>query len=145
MKISLINTIVPHTPKLHRIQKYLRHSCRSEWDVFQIMYSTSLVVQRVIKKIINLIQGSCKVGVVICSFLGNSPGVWVLTADVSELTVGSIFIGRWMNYSYFIHLPMKMEPTVSSETSAVRTQTSGNYPKGNKSHLEHGESLKTRK
>jgi len=37
-----------------------------------------------------------------------------------------------------------MEPTVSSETSAVRTQTSGNYPKRNKLHLEHGESLKTK-
>jgi len=39
---------------------------------------------------------------------------------------------------------MKMEPTVSSETSAIRTQTTGNYPKRNKLHLEHGESLKTR-
>jgi len=37
-----------------------------------------------------------------------------------------------------------MEPTVSSETSAIRTQTLGNYPKRNKLHLEHGESLKTR-
>jgi len=45
---------------------------------------------------------------------------------------------------YFIHLPMKMEPTVSSETSAIKTQTPGNYPKRNKLHLEHGESLKTR-
>ena len=39
---------------------------------------------------------------------------------------------------------MKMEPIVSSETSAVRTQTPGNYPKRNKLHLEHGESLITR-
>jgi len=39
---------------------------------------------------------------------------------------------------------MKMEPTVSSETSAIRTQTPENYPKRNKLHLEHGESLKTR-
>jgi len=31
----------------------------------------------------------------------------------------------------------------SSETSAIRTQTPGNYPKTNKLHLEHGESLKT--
>jgi len=46
--------------------------------------------------------------------------------------------------TYFIHLPMKMEPIVSSETSAIRTQTPGNYPKRNKLHLEHGESLKTR-
>ena len=45
---------------------------------------------------------------------------------------------------YFIHLPMKMELIVSSETSAIRTQTPGNYPKRNKLHLEHGESLKTR-
>ena len=37
-----------------------------------------------------------------------------------------------------------MEPTVSSETSAIRTQTPGNYPKENKLHLEHDESLKTR-
>jgi len=27
---------------------------------------------------------------------------------------------------------MKLEPTVSSETSAIRTQTPGNYPKRNK-------------
>jgi len=40
-------------------------------------------------------------------------------------------------------LPMKMEPIVISETSAIRTQTPGNYPKRNKLHLEHGESLKT--
>jgi len=39
---------------------------------------------------------------------------------------------------------MKMELIVSSETSAIRTQTPGNYPKRNKLHLEHGESLKTR-
>jgi len=30
---------------------------------------------------------------------------------------------------------MKMEPRVSSETSAIRTQTPGNYPKRNKLHL----------
>ena len=46
---------------------------------------------------------------------------------------------------YFIHLPMKMEPIVSSETSAIKTQTPGNYPKRDKLYLEHGESLKTRK
>jgi len=46
--------------------------------------------------------------------------------------------------SIFIQLRMKMEPIVSSETSAIRTQTPGNYPKRNKLHLEHGESLKTR-
>jgi len=39
---------------------------------------------------------------------------------------------------------MKMEPTVSSGTSAIRIQTPGNYPKSNTFHLEYGESLKTR-
>jgi len=39
---------------------------------------------------------------------------------------------------------MKMEPIECSETSAIRTQTQGNYPKENISHIEHGESLKTR-
>jgi len=39
---------------------------------------------------------------------------------------------------------MKMEPIVSSETSAIRTQTPGNYPKRNNLPLEHGESLRTR-
>ena len=39
---------------------------------------------------------------------------------------------------------MKMEPIMSSETSAIRTQTPGNYPKRNNLHLEHGESLRTR-
>jgi len=29
----------------------------------------------------------------------------------------------------FIHLPMKMEPILSTETSAIRTQTTVNYPK----------------
>ena len=45
---------------------------------------------------------------------------------------------------YSIHLPMKMEPIVSSETSAIRTQMPGNYPKRNNLHLEHGKSLRTR-
>jgi len=31
---------------------------------------------------------------------------------------------------------MKMEPIVSSETSAIRTQTPGNYPKRNKLHFK---------
>jgi len=34
-------------------------------------------------------------------------------------------------YIYFIHLPMKMELMEGSETSAIRTQTPGNYPKEN--------------
>jgi len=33
---------------------------------------------------------------------------------------------------YFNHLPMKMEPTVRTETSAIRNQTPGNCPKRSK-------------
>jgi len=40
---------------------------------------------------------------------------------------------------------MKMETIECSETSAIRTQTSGNYPKENTLHIEHGESLKSRR
>jgi len=40
---------------------------------------------------------------------------------------------------------MKMKPIVSSETSATKSQTPGNYPKRNKLHLQHGESLRTKK
>ena len=50
-----------------------------------------------------------------------------------------------MSLTFFIHLPMKMEPIRSSETSAIKTQTPGNYPKRNEHiKLKHGESLKTR-
>ena len=36
-----------------------------------------------------------------------------------------------MSLTFFVHLPMKMEPIRSSETSAIKTQTPGNYPKRN--------------
>jgi len=39
---------------------------------------------------------------------------------------------------------MKMELIEGSETSDIRTQTPGNYPKENILHIEHGESLKSR-
>jgi len=38
-----------------------------------------------------------------------------------------------------------MEPIEGSETSAIRAKTPGNYPKENILHIEHGESLKSRK
>jgi len=52
---------------------------------------------------------------------------------------------RGKSLTFFIHLPMKMEPIRSSETSAVKTQTPGNYPKRNILQLKHGENLKTSK
>ena len=66
----------------------------------------------------------------------------MLIADVSEPSINSIFIGRWMKY--IIHLPMKMELIEGSETSAISIVTPGNYPKENILHTEHGESLKSR-
>ena len=39
---------------------------------------------------------------------------------------------------------MKMELIEGSETSTIRTQTPGNYPKENILHIEHGKSLKSR-
>jgi hypothetical protein len=45
--------------------------------------------------------------------------------------------------SLFTLLPMKMERTECSETSAYKTQTLGNCPEENIQHTEHGESLKS--
>jgi len=42
------------------------------------------------------------------------------------------------------YLPMKMEQTERSETSAYKIQTPGNYPKESKQLSVHGESLKSR-
>jgi hypothetical protein len=47
--------------------------------------------------------------------------------------------------SYFIDVPLKMEPIQCSETSAISTQKPGKYPKENIFHLKHGESLKSRR
>ena len=44
----------------------------------------------------------------------------------------------------FTYLPMKMEQTECSETSAYKIQTPGNYPEENIQHTEQGESLKSR-
>ena len=45
-------------------------------------------------------------------------------------------------HSTHIYLPMTMEQTECSETSAFKLQTPGNYPKESIQHTEHGESLK---
>jgi hypothetical protein len=42
------------------------------------------------------------------------------------------------------YLPMKMEQTECSETSAYKIQTPGNYPEENIKHSQHGESLKSK-
>ena len=59
-----------------------------------------------------------------------------------------IYICRRFGKLYLFHLqrqvPLKMEQIECSETSAYINQTSGNHPKENKQHSEHGESLKSR-
>jgi hypothetical protein len=47
-------------------------------------------------------------------------------------------------HSTHAYLPVKMEKTERSETSAYKLQTPGNCPKESIQHLEHGESLKIR-
>jgi hypothetical protein len=62
--------------------------------------------------------------IIVCFLLRNSPA--------SEV------------YIHTPYLPVKMEKTECSETSAYNLQTPGNYPKESIQHLEHGESLKSR-
>ena len=70
---------------------------------------------------------------------------FLLALPLPRSKPNQVYISRTiLPLTYFIRLPMKMVLIVSSETSAIRTQTPGNYPKRNKLHLEHGESLKTR-
>jgi len=47
-------------------------------------------------------------------------------------------------HSTHIYLPMKMEETECSETSAYKLQTPEKYPKESIQHTEQGESLKSR-
>jgi len=42
------------------------------------------------------------------------------------------------------YLPMKMEQTKCSETSAYKIQAPGHYPEENIQHTEHGESLESK-
>ena len=64
------------------------------------------------------------------------------TVRIEHLKI-SIFIGKQVN-NLFTYLPMKMEQTECSETSAYKIQTPGNYPEENIQHTEHGESLISR-
>jgi hypothetical protein len=82
---------------------------------------------------------------------GYFPGVWLKLkyADVSELSISSIFKGWMWGMKYFKpHIqPLKMELIECSKTSAYCNfnQTPGKYPK-EYIHLDskHGESLKSR-
>ena len=72
---------------------------------------------------------------------GHSPSHWL--RQFPTKTPSGINTPHVPSQSFFIHLPMKMEPIEGSETSDIRTKTPGNYPKENILHIEHGESLKS--
>ena len=66
---------------------------------------------------------------------------WVIPQRLSfnSQRFGTLY---WFHLHRQVNLPMKMEPIESSETSAIKTRTPGNYPKENTTYIEHGESLK---
>jgi hypothetical protein len=69
-------------------------------------------------------------------WLGDGVLVYIYTIgggdreEAGPIGRGVAVIGGWMD----THLPMKMEPIVSSETSASNTQTPGIYPKESEIH-----------
>jgi len=70
---------------------------------------------------------------VACFLLGNCP-------------VSEFYMPTFRNsLSVYTYLPMKMEQTECSETSAYKIQTPGYYPEKNIHHTEYGESFKSRK
>ena len=46
--------------------------------------------------------------------------------------------------NFYTYLPMSMEQTECSKTSAYKIQTPGNYPEENIQHTEHAKSFKSR-
>jgi hypothetical protein len=75
------------------------------------------------------------------SSFGWFPGVWFITADVSEHSICSNFIGR-----RFEVLPSAYEDGTDRVfgKSAIINQTPGNHPKEDILYSEHGKSLKSR-
>jgi len=78
---------------------------------------------------------------VVCFLLDNSP-----TSEFYILTFRNALFHLHSQVGVILHtyLPMKMEQTECSETSAYKTQTSGDYPEESIQHSEHKESLKSR-
>jgi hypothetical protein len=54
-----------------------------------------------------------------------------------------IWIPQQFSNLVILQLPAYEDGTESSETSAHKIQTPGNYPEENMQHTEHGESLKS--
>ena len=70
---------------------------------------------------------------VICSFLGNSPGVWVLIADVSELT--RFHLHRQVNEITSLTCLWIWNRQWVPKRRQLELRRRGNYPKRNKLHL----------
>jgi hypothetical protein len=74
----------------------------------------------------------------------------IVNIELTKVKVTVVINLKWHNLSYpccmlssYTCLPMKMEETGCSETSAYKTQTPGNYPEESTQHSEQGESLKS--
>jgi hypothetical protein len=81
----------------------------------------------------NLLRGNIPRNVV-CFLLGNSPA--------SEVYM--LMFQNTLSLCTHAYLPVKLEQTECSKTSAYKLQTLGNYPKESIQYLEHGKSLKSR-
>jgi hypothetical protein len=75
----------------------------------------------------------------VCFLLGNTPA-----SEVYMPTFRNTLFHLHRQVGVCRHLPVKMEQTECSETSAYKFQMPGNYPKESIQHLEHVESLKSR-
>jgi hypothetical protein len=81
-------------------------------------------------------------------YLGVVPIQWLPWWDRSTFQPNSFpYIYRLLPSPVIIHnhLPVMMEPTEGFETSAFKIQTPGKYSVEYLPHLQHGESLKTKK
>ena len=95
-----------------------------------------MVTRRCNTNLIALYSTQCLVNYLLTTNRPARAHHFLLARPLSRSKPNQIYIPRTnLPLTYFIHLPMKMEPIVSSEKSAIRTQTPGNYPKRNKLHL----------
>jgi hypothetical protein len=88
--------------------------------------------------------------VVLCALQTKSANHQLECKTVSDSVVRKItnfyllYAFRQVGVCMHAYLPVKMEQTECSKTSAYILQMPGNYPKESIQHLEHGESLKSR-
>ena len=148
------------------VDKYLRRMLKKLKIKDRILYKDNMKIQKLVScygfeipntqmsaasySIIVSILSFHRVPYVVCFLLG----VWGLKTDVSEPSIGSIFLGRWRKndsgwdvcvYLYiYAFTCLGRWNREGSETSAFKPQMPGKYPKENILHKEHGESLKSR-